>query len=294
LVTGHRSQRGGNGSGDGNGDDSAETPHRRLNEAALANLDAWVPALQLYKVRRTPTGFEAVAIWRPSSTGRKDQARSRNLKIASKGIRDFGADAGYTPLDLVMAALGCDLEAAFAFLSERLGWGQVDISLPLPGREEDATTAESEPPDETATDNKPEVVDELERYTYVPGAVGDIVDWVTSTARRPNRILALGAAIVVIGTLIGRRVAGPTNSATHLYVVTVAPATAGKRASPPLHPAADGGGTRRHARLSRRHHQPVRLQPRHAGQSAERCGGGRDRWFSYALSVQHRRIGSAV
>ena len=41
-----------NNKGDGSGDDG-DTPHRQLNEAALANLDAWVPALQLYKVRRT-------------------------------------------------------------------------------------------------------------------------------------------------------------------------------------------------------------------------------------------------
>jgi hypothetical protein len=79
-----------NGNGDG------DTPHRQMNEAALANLDAWVPALQLYKVRRTARGYEAVAVWRPSSTGRPDQARSRNLKIVSEGLRDFGGGTSYT------------------------------------------------------------------------------------------------------------------------------------------------------------------------------------------------------
>jgi hypothetical protein len=59
--------------------------------------------------------------------------------------------------------------------------------------------------------------------------LGDIVDRVTATARRPNRVLALGTAITVIGTLIGRRVAGPTRSATHLYVVGIAPTGNGKQ-----------------------------------------------------------------
>jgi hypothetical protein len=63
----------------------------------------------------------------------------------------------------------------------------------------------------------------------VPGAVGDIVDWIITTARRPNRVLALGAAITIVGTLIGRRVAGPTRSATHLYAISVGPTGSGKQ-----------------------------------------------------------------
>jgi len=103
------------------------TPHRQLNNTALANLNAWVPALKLYKCRGSRSGFEAVAVWRPSSTGRPNQVRSRNLKISPKGIRDFGAGLGYTPLDLVMAALSVDLDAAFGFLSKRLGWAPSDL-----------------------------------------------------------------------------------------------------------------------------------------------------------------------
>ena len=140
-----------------------------------------------------------------------------------------------------MAALGCDLDAAFAFLAEpaRLGHGgcvdRLDWEFWEFGR---ANSAEfrwersefgwERREDDDAKTRPGAGPDPLEPYTQVPGAVGDIVDWITSTARRPNRVLALGAAIAVVGTLIGRRVAGPTRSATHLYVVTVAPATAGK------------------------------------------------------------------
>ena len=68
-----------------------------------------------------------------------------------------------------------------------------------------------------------------DRLTKVPGVVGELVDWNVSSARRPNRMLALGAALTIVGTLIGRRVAGPTNSATHLYCVALAGTAAGKQ-----------------------------------------------------------------
>lgn len=61
-----------------------------------------------------------------------------------------------------------------------------------------------------------------------PGLVGDICRWITETARHPQPILSLGAALTVVGTAIGRRWAGPTLSGTHLYVVGLAPSGAGK------------------------------------------------------------------
>jgi hypothetical protein len=74
----------------------------------------------------------------------------------------------------------------------------------------------------------PSGANELEALTYVPGLVGDIVDWIAAGARRPNRMMALGAAVTVIGTLIGRSVQGPTGSATHLYIIILAPTGSGK------------------------------------------------------------------
>src|SRR5262249_45066176 len=58
----------------------------------------------------------------------------------------------------------------------------------------------------------PKVANERERLTYVPGLVGDITEWIVRGARRPNRMMALGVASVVVGTLIGRRIEGPTKS----------------------------------------------------------------------------------
>jgi hypothetical protein len=113
-----------------------------------------------------------------------------------------------------MLALGCDIDRAFGFLGDRLGWTTPTVEV----KAEPEPAAEPEPPQEL-----------LLPYTTVPGAVGEIVDWITATARRPNRVLALGAAVTVVGTLIGRRVAGPTRSATHLYVVGIGATGGGKQ-----------------------------------------------------------------
>jgi hypothetical protein len=74
----------------------------------------------------------------------------------------------------------------------------------------------------------PAGISELERLTYVPGLIGDAVEWIVRGAIRPNRMMALGVATVVVGTLIGRRTMGPTGSATHLYLIILGPTGFGK------------------------------------------------------------------
>lgn len=65
--------------------------------------------------------------------------------------------------------------------------------------------------------------------TRVPGLVGAITDWITAGARRPSRPLALAAALGIVGTMGGRRFAGPTGAATHLYIIALAVTGAGKQ-----------------------------------------------------------------
>jgi hypothetical protein len=74
----------------------------------------------------------------------------------------------------------------------------------------------------------PPTANDVEALTYVPGLVGEITEWIVSGAKRPNRVMALGVASVVVGTLIGHAVKGPTGSATHLYVIILAPTGYGK------------------------------------------------------------------
>src|SRR5262245_27923059 len=123
------------GNGGASFDADADTPHRDLNNLALARLDCWVPKLGLYNCRPARGGYEAVAHWRESSSGRELKLRKRNLSIHPTGIKDFGDGRNggdgftYTALDLVMAANDCDLDTAFKFLSEHTGWAGAQIFL---------------------------------------------------------------------------------------------------------------------------------------------------------------------
>ena len=109
---------------------------------------AWVPALPLYRLKAARGGYEAaptwasVLVWASRMTSAILTSRS-----TLKGIRDFCAvDKGYTPLDLVMVALGCDLDRAFGFLAERLGWSTPTIELHV-----DTAQPEAEPAPEFLT-----------------------------------------------------------------------------------------------------------------------------------------------
>ncbi len=68
-----------------------------------------------------------------------------------------------------------------------------------------------------------------EDLTRVPGLLGELIEAIVRTARRPNRRLALAAALPILGTVIGRRVATPTMSSTALYVIATAPTAVGKQ-----------------------------------------------------------------
>ena len=95
---------------------------RDTNNKALANLDAWAGSLGLPKLRRHPNGaWEAVPTWRSSNEGRDTMARKPNLKLHSSGIKDMGTDIGYTPLDVVTAAMGYDFDHSFNWLRGKLG-----------------------------------------------------------------------------------------------------------------------------------------------------------------------------
>src|SRR5262249_18455658 len=94
------------------GDADFDTLHGKLNAAALKSMSKWVPDLNLFRCRRRSgphASYEAVATWRPSTTGQAPEVRKLNLKISPLGIVDFGDNRGYSPLDLVMAARACGL-----------------------------------------------------------------------------------------------------------------------------------------------------------------------------------------
>ena len=64
-----------------------------------------------------------------------------------------------------------------------------------------------------------------------PGLVGEVADFTVSSAMYPSAGFAVGGSIATIGTLIGRRIAGPSGplgTGTHLYFVLVGPTGSGK------------------------------------------------------------------
>jgi hypothetical protein len=140
-----------------NGD--AETPYDDLKALAMRRMPEWVPDLGIYKCRRRRgfhPSYEAVATWRPSLN--ELEQRALNLKISPKGIVDFGdGEKGYSPLNLVMAAKGCDLRTAVAWLDEKLGWStggpEIDIEA-IKAKQEaeqeaEQPTTEAPPRDDT-------------------------------------------------------------------------------------------------------------------------------------------------
>lgn len=72
------------------------------------------------------------------------------------------------------------------------------------------------------------ISDPYDEFSRPPGLLGEIVDWITDTSDAPQRGIALGAALAVIGTAAGRHIAGPTRSGTHLYIMGLAPSGGGK------------------------------------------------------------------
>ena len=228
---------------------------RVLNNTAYSNLDRWVPDLSLPKCERTSTGsYKAVAHWRASSTGRPLSERSANLSIMPvQGARDFGTGDRYTAINLVMHALALDLDDAVRFLTTRLGMSEeMNFSPPKLEFEETtsgeisesfSSTTEVVNADPVTGEIVEEVVGAIEKpvagngrefdevpneLLYPSGLLGEIMDWIVGGSRRPSRTLALGPAITLVGTLAGQAVAGPTQSATHLYAIGLAPSGAGK------------------------------------------------------------------
>lgn len=199
----------------------ADGPFAELNQAALANLSAWVPDLDgLHNLQQKAAGYMAVAAFRPSSSGRPLSQRKQNLSITVHGIKDFGTDTGYSPLDLVMAAQGMGFDAAFRWLQDRV----------FPPAELPAVHVTPAPAQSMAAAEIMRAAPGLSATSLsAPGLVGEIADWITASSAKPQPLLSLAAALTVVGTVIGRRVATPyRNGATHLYIVGLAPTGSGK------------------------------------------------------------------
>lgn len=219
--------------------EGGDNPFKDLNATALANLDKWIDDLELYDLKPARGGYEAVATWRESGTGRPVSQRKRNLSIQQGGIKDFGTGETYSPIDLVIKAAECSFDAAHDWLDKRINGDNVVIALDMVASKSQKTPVIYEDSvDNGAGDNQCEEAEEYkvsakdlafpEAWCFPPGIVGEISQWICDTARKPQPRLALAAALCVVGTAMGRIYAGPTRTGSHLYALGLAPTGAGK------------------------------------------------------------------
>lgn len=68
-------------------------------------------------------------------------------------------------------------------------------------------------------------------WDQVGGVLADMIAFMGSTAKRPQPVLALGASLCAIGTLMGRKYCSENNTRSNLYVVGIAESGAGKNHS---------------------------------------------------------------
>ncbi|HEU5019675.1 MAG TPA: bifunctional DNA primase/polymerase [Pseudolabrys sp.] len=67
-------------------------------------------------------------------------------------------------------------------------------------------------------------------HLHPPGLVGEVADWICDWTAEPIRIHAVGAALVILGTLLGRKVYSRTRpTSTALYIGAIAPSGMGKQ-----------------------------------------------------------------
>ena len=234
--------------------DFSASVHKQLNSAALSALDDWVPELDLYRCRKARNGYEAVATWRASSTGRPDEKRKLNLSIQPSGIKDFGTETSYSPIDLVMCAKGLSLKDAYEWLRsfitpldetgvmlafdpcaktkaphdpESAGADTPSMSGDNP---DDVMPAPLKAPDLVPSffDSDADMGEWPDDLCFPVGLVGQVAQWIDATAVSPCPLLAYGAALTLVGTVAGRQFKGPTGTGTHLYVIGAAPTGVGK------------------------------------------------------------------
>lgn len=69
---------------------------------------------------------------------------------------------------------------------------------------------------------------DLKFITQPTGLFGELCSWINATAFKPQPYLTLGCALAFLGVLFGRKVKDTLGSRTNLYVMSVAPSSAGK------------------------------------------------------------------
>jgi hypothetical protein len=211
-----------------------ETIWREVNNFAMANIDAWVPALfSPSDLKRTRDGYRARAFWRG--------VENFNVGIHPDGIADWGGGSSHTPLDLVMAAMQTNMfEPAYDWLTRQTGYKPDDDEWLKRGQASAKILADKS---KARRDSLPVVVEALTPHKsldetppiraprgkfdpFTPqasgGLIGAIAQWSLDSARRPVAEFAVLSGLSYVATMFGRQAVGPTGAGINLYLVGIA------------------------------------------------------------------------
>lgn len=230
---------------------------RDLNNYALANLHAWAPyvmdeAHAARYLERHGDGYRMYPYWR----GVIDSAK---VSLTSQGIRDFAEDKGYTPIDLVCAIRTLPAAQAIDWLQSRVKMPSpismsitpafaAAMDLGLSKSAANGPTMHAVQVDDSPIAFDPATGEVQTRGTVIevprvslpkcmpppdftvrlPGMLGNISSWISSTAYRPIPTLSSLAAISFAGTMMARMYVGPTGLSTNCYLLGIAPSGSGK------------------------------------------------------------------
>src|SRR5262245_46895460 len=180
--------------------------HDQAMEAKLKVLDSGQAA------------FKAVKVVKLTAHWRRDRKPPDAIKVA-RDILDVASKAIPEPKPEIEIAD----EEAIRRLKEA-GRDVLDVATrPLKEREAPATAIKIAP--------APSRLDPSLHNSIAPGLVGRIAEYVLNSASYPSQPFAVAVGLAVIGTLISRRIAGPSGprgTGTHLYQVIIGPTGSGK------------------------------------------------------------------
>lgn len=213
---------------------------RSVNDRSMepAAIDQWWPALGLPKTRQRAGGaWESIASWRGSGSGRALQDRNPNLKITPSGIRDFGDDKPYTPLNLVVHARSCSVQDAGSWLAQFIRpEHRVSIQDMLnTGAETYHQSDDDRKPSEQFNADLPTLESLIAGGAAFPdvidmsgGVLNEVYTHVRSAMRRDWPEAAFLVALNLSGICIGRNYATWTDLRSNLYTVVLAKSGWGK------------------------------------------------------------------
>lgn len=229
--------------------DRVEGSIQWLNRQALDNIPSWVEQLGLYNGVWSGARYACVNTLRSSSTGQRPEMRKRNLSISPNGIRDFGSNETYSPIDLVAAMMGMDIDNAYKWLAERCDplWGERQDISALLAKAPKVKTPRREPQENEEDEGARLEVTKVNRnmgplplkaYENAPGFIGRYAREVVRQSPRIPKTLATLAGISAISAITARRYVGETRRATlqlTTYVCAMASTGAGKDAALKFH-----------------------------------------------------------